>query len=91
MSAIHSVLEAPVKKQNIILTAISMALFNIPSEHTERLERLWVDDLVYTSAWRKHVSERVEDLKLKMIWVRNASISLWSIILFFFHCNSISL
>ncbi|KAI0296409.1 hypothetical protein BC826DRAFT_233266 [Russula brevipes] len=69
MSAVHSVLEAPVKKQSIFLTAISKALFNIPSEHTERLERLWVDDLVYTSAWRKHVSERVEDLRLKMIWL----------------------
>jgi hypothetical protein len=69
MSSVHSVLQAPDRKKSIILTAISKVLFDLPNQHRERLEQLWVDDLVYASAWRKHVSERIEDLRLKMIWV----------------------
>ena len=69
MSSVHSVLQAPDRKKSIILRAISKALFDLPNQHRERLEQLWVDDLVYASAWRKHVSERIEDLRLKMIWV----------------------
>jgi hypothetical protein len=52
-----------------MLTAISTALFDLPNEHRTRLEGLWVDDLVYTSAWHKHVSETVEDLKQRVVWV----------------------
>jgi hypothetical protein len=73
MSCIHSVVEAPAGKrglvQGLVLKAISKALFDLPTEHRERLEMLWVDDLVYSSAWRKHVSERVEDLVQKMTWI----------------------
>ena len=69
MSSVHSVLQAPDRKQSIILRAISKILFDLPNQHRERLEQLWVDDLFYASAWRKHVSERIEDLRLKMIWV----------------------
>jgi hypothetical protein len=69
MSATHSVVEAPARRGSLILTAISKALFDLPTEHRERLEKLWVDELVYSSAWRKHVSERVEELMQKMTWV----------------------
>lgn len=49
--------------------AISKVLFDVPIEHRENLEKLWVDELVYSAAWRKHVSQRVEDLLQKMTWV----------------------
>jgi len=70
MSSTHSVLEAPERKRSLILTALSKVLFDIPNGHRERLENLWVDQLNYASAWRKHVSRRIEDLKLYMTWVR---------------------
>jgi hypothetical protein len=38
-------------------------------EHKEHFEKLWVDELVYGAAWRKHVSDRVVDLLQKMTWV----------------------
>ena len=69
MSSTHSVLEAPERKHSHILTAVSRALFDIPIQHQARLENLWVDEINYASAWRKYVSERIEDLKLHMIWV----------------------
>jgi hypothetical protein len=69
LSAIHSVLEAPARKRPLILWAISKALFDLPNAHRERLENLWVDELVYASSWRKYVSERLEDLTMKMIWL----------------------
>lgn len=69
MSSYQSVLDPPKRMQNSILTAISTALFDLPDEHRSRLEGLWVDDLVYASAWHKYVSETVEDLKQRMIWV----------------------
>jgi hypothetical protein len=61
--------EAPARKNSFILNVISRILFNIPDEYRARLENVWVDDLAYASAWRKHVSKRVEELKLNMIWV----------------------
>jgi len=69
MSSTHSVVEAPDRRRNLILTTLSKILFDLPTEQRERLEKLWVDDLVYSSAWRKHVSERVEDLQQKMTWI----------------------
>jgi len=68
MSAVHAVLEAPERKRPLILRAISKALFDLPNAHRERLENLWVDELVYASSWRKHVSERLDDLMMKMTW-----------------------
>jgi hypothetical protein len=65
----HSILESPRRQRNIILTAISKLLFDLPIEHREHLEKLWVDQLVYSAAWRKHVSDRVGDLLQKMTWV----------------------
>ena len=69
MSSVHAVVEAPPAKRSLILTGISKVLFDLPIEHRERLKNLWVDELVYSSAWRKHVSERVDDLLQKMTWV----------------------
>jgi len=69
MSSCQPVLDAPKRKQNLILTTISKALFDLPNEHRTRLEGLWVDDLAYTSTWRKYVSETVEDLKQRVILI----------------------
>jgi len=69
MSSTHSILEAPERKRSTVLAAISKVLFDIPNGHRERLENLWVDELVYASAWRKYVSERIEGLKLYMLWL----------------------
>ena len=69
MSSNKSVLVVPERRQSLIFAAMSKALFDLPNEHQTRLEGLWVDDLVYLSTWRKHVSETVEDLKQRMAWV----------------------
>lgn len=69
MSSVHSILDSAPRKRSIILSAISKLLFDLPIEHREHLEKLWVDQLVYSAAWRKHVSERVGDLLQKMTWV----------------------
>ncbi|KAH9967488.1 hypothetical protein BC827DRAFT_1174520 [Russula dissimulans] len=44
-------------------------MFDLPNAYRVRLEKLWVDELVYASSGRKDVSEKVKDLRLKMIWV----------------------
>jgi hypothetical protein len=75
LSATHSVLDGPARKHSFILTAISKVLFDMPDEHRTRLETLWVDNLVYTSAWRKYVSERIQDLKLNMLWFISLAIA----------------
>ena len=69
MSYEQSILETPESKHNLALTVISKALFDIPNGHRERLENIWVDELNYTSSWRKFVSGRIEDIKLNMILV----------------------
>ena len=79
MSSMHSILESPPRKRSIILTAISKLLFDLPIDHRERLERLWVDQLVYCAPWRKHVSERAGDLLQKITWVSKRYLSACSI------------
>lgn len=75
MSYEQSILETPERKRNLALTIISKALFDIPNGHRERLESIWVDELTYTSSWRKFVSERIEDIKFNMILVsQNATL-----------------
>jgi hypothetical protein len=69
MSSNQSIVDLPERKRSLILSAISLVLFCLPNERREALEGLWVDELAYTSTWRKHVSNTVEDLKQRIIWV----------------------
>ena len=48
MSSVHSILETPPRKRSIVLTEISKLLFDLPIELREHLEKLWVDQLVYS-------------------------------------------
>jgi len=70
LSSDQAILEVPNGKESLVLTMISKTLlFGLPNRHRARFERLWVDQLAYTSPWRKHVSETTEDLKQIMSWV----------------------
>jgi len=67
MSSDQAILEVPVSKGSLVLAIMSKTLlFGLPNRHRARFERLWVDQLAYTSPWRKHVSETAEDLKQMM-------------------------
>ncbi len=75
LSSAQSILEVPDSKRSLVLTMISKTfLFGCPDVHRARFERLLVDQLVYTSPWRKHISGTVEDLKQKMTWVSSIAI-----------------
>ena len=69
----------------MVLTMISkILLFGFPDVHRARFERLWVDQVVYTSPWRKHVSGTVEALKQKMTWVSSIAIVMGTFLDLFF-------
>lgn len=59
-----------------------MLLFGLPDEHRACFETLCVDQLIYTSRWRKHVSEMVEDLKQEMLWVSRINTVVVSLLTF---------
>ena len=67
LSSDQAIIDVPDRKESLVLALISKTLlFGLPNRHRARLERLWVDQLAYTSPWRKHVSETAEDLKQMM-------------------------
>jgi hypothetical protein len=69
LSSDQSILEVPDSKQSLALTFVSKTLLlGLPDEHQARFESLWVDQLAYTSPWRKHVSGTVEELNQLMSW-----------------------
>jgi hypothetical protein len=75
LSSDQSILEMPDGTLSLVLTLMSKTvLFGFPDVHRARLEGLWVDQLAYTSPWRKHVSDTVEDLKQKMTWVGSIAV-----------------
>ncbi|KAH9003462.1 hypothetical protein EDB86DRAFT_3218122 [Lactarius hatsudake] len=66
----RSVLKVPDSKQNLVLATVSRTfLFGLPDVYLARFESLWVDRLVNTTHWRKHVSATVEHLKQTMSWI----------------------
>ena len=66
----QSILEVPDKKRSLTLAIVSNTLlFGFPNEHEAKLESLWVDQIAYTSPWRKHVSRNMEELNQIMAWV----------------------
>ncbi|KAH9003504.1 hypothetical protein EDB86DRAFT_2370277 [Lactarius hatsudake] len=70
MSSDQAILEVLNNKESLVLAIMSKTLlFGLPDRHRAQFERLWVDQLAYTAAWRKHVSGTVEDLKQMMSWV----------------------
>ncbi|KAI9458566.1 hypothetical protein BJY52DRAFT_411425 [Lactarius psammicola] len=69
LSSDQAILEVPDRKESLVLEIISKSLlFGLPDQHRARFERLWVDQLAYTSPWRKHVSDTTEDLKQMVSW-----------------------
>jgi hypothetical protein len=69
LSSDQSILEAPDSKRSLALTIISKTLLlGLPDEHQAQFESLWVDQLAYTSPWRKHVSGTVEELNQLTSW-----------------------
>jgi hypothetical protein len=83
LSSDQSILEVPDNKRSLTLAIISnILLFGLPNEHQTKFESLWVDQLAYTSPWRKHVSGTMEELRHMMSWV--SSISTGSVLLLTF-------
>ncbi|KAH9164843.1 hypothetical protein EDB89DRAFT_1850829, partial [Lactarius sanguifluus] len=79
LSSDQAILEVPNNKESLVLAIISKTLlFGLPDRHRAQFERLWVDQLAYTAAWRKHVSGTVEDLKQMMSWVSSIA-TLWDL------------
>jgi hypothetical protein len=75
----------PKRKPSLILALISKALFDLPNEHRTRLENLWIDEFAYSSTWRKYVSETVEDLKQRVIWVSSIAVTVVCLLTFLFY------
>jgi len=66
LSSDQAILEVH-RKESLVLAIISNTLlFGFPNWYQARFEGLWVDQLAYTSTWRKHVSETAKDLKHMM-------------------------
>ena len=84
LSSDRSILAVSDTRQIVILGIISRTLlFGFPDVHRARLKSLWVDQLVDTSRWRKHVSETVEDLRQTMSWVRPIATAVASLLTFY--------
>ena len=70
LSSDQRILEVPDSKRSLSLAILSNTLlFGLPNEVESKFESLWVDQLVYTSPWRKHVAGTVEELSHMMSWV----------------------
>jgi hypothetical protein len=83
LSSDQSILEVPDSKRSLTLAIISNTLlFGLPNEHQAKFESLWVDQLAYTSPWRKHVSGTMEELRHMMSWVSLISTGLVSLLTF---------
>jgi len=69
LSSDQSILEVPDSKRSLTLAIVSNTLLlGFPNEHEAKFESLWVDQLAYTSPWRKHVSRTLEELNHMMSW-----------------------
>ena len=74
LSSDQSILAVSESKRSLTLAIVSNTLlFGLPNEHEAKFESLWVDQLAYTSPWRKHVSRTVEELSHMMSWVSSTS------------------
>ena len=70
LSSDQPILEVPDSKRSLSLAILSYTiLFGLPNELESKFESLWVDQLAYTSPWRKHVAGTVEELSHMMSWV----------------------
>jgi hypothetical protein len=66
LSSDQTILET-IRRESVVLAIISNTLlFGFPNWYQARFEGLWIDQLAYTSHWRKHVSETSKDLKQMM-------------------------
>jgi len=69
LSSDQAILEVPDSRRSLILAIISNTLlFGLPNEIESKFESLWVDQLAYTSPWRKHVAGTVEELSRMISW-----------------------
>ncbi len=77
-------MKVPDSKRNLVLAIISKTLlFGLPDMHRARFKSLWLDQLVNTSRWHKHVSGSVKHLKQTMSWVSPISTVAASLLTFY--------
>lgn len=70
LSSVQSISKVPNGRQILILEIIPrILLFGLPDMYRARFKSLWVDHVVDTPRWRKHISGTVEDLKQMRSWV----------------------
>ena len=83
LSSDQPILEMPDSKRSLSLAILSNTLlFGLPNELESKFESLWVDQLAYTSPWRKHVAGTVEELSHMMSWVSWTSLVQVSLLIF---------
>ncbi|ETW77960.1 hypothetical protein HETIRDRAFT_325631 [Heterobasidion irregulare TC 32-1] len=75
LSRDQAILVAPEAKRSLILSALSLMLFNIPEGYRKRFQDLFVDDLAYLSVWRSFVNETSDEWKTLMQWAFGLLIS----------------
>jgi len=66
LSSDRAILETDSKESLVLTTLSNTLLFGFPNWHRARFEGLWVDQVAYTSTWRKHVSETAKELEQMM-------------------------
>ena len=70
LSSDQLILEVPERKESLILAVVSNTLlFGYPDFYRARFECLWVDQLAYTSPWRKHFHEMTKELSHMLLCV----------------------
>ena len=66
----QSVYDKPQRERSLLITLMSPLLFWAPEEHLQEMEKLWTDEVIIESRWKKFATEMVAEWHDVILWVR---------------------
>jgi hypothetical protein len=74
LSRDQTVYDKPKRERSLLITCLSPLLFLAPEAYLREIERLWVDELINESDWKRFIAKLLEQWNHVILWVRFTSL-----------------
>ena len=65
-----TVYDKPERERSILISLLSPLLFLAPEVHLREMEKLWTDNVIIESVWKKFMSRLLDEWNDLILWVR---------------------
>ena len=70
----QSVYDKPKRERSLLITLLSPLLFLAPDAYLREMEKLWTDEIIKVSDWRRFIAKLLTQWENVILWVKFSSL-----------------